>query len=246
VPDWVYEEEVFSSNYAMWWSPDSSRVAYLRFDETKVSEFTFPIYNPTNDANSVIPYPNHVTMKYPKPGYDNPLVTVHIFDFDSYEDSAQDSWAPSVSSHVWTLSWEKQRPTTDSIIQEVAWVNDAALIIKEVARAGDDGNVIYFDLTDPRKPGKVVRRLGKDGEEGDKGWIDSVSLIRFMLVINLTIFSPSISSLWTMKIVPGILPHIWISCLIRRATTILHCSVLPTPASPSGLQPVHGRSQVTS
>jgi dipeptidyl aminopeptidase B len=172
----------------MWWSPDSSRVAYLRFDETKVSEFTFPIYNPTNDANSVIPYPNHVTMKYPKPGYDNPLVTVHIFDFDSYEESVQDSWAPSVSSHVWTLSWEKQRPTTDSIIQEVAWVNDAALIIKEVARAGDDGNVIYFDLTDPRKPGKVVRRLGKDGEEGDKGWIDSVRLIRLVLVINLNDF----------------------------------------------------------
>lgn len=173
VPDWVYEEEVFSSNYAMWWSPDSSRIAYLRFDETKVSEYTFPIYNPTHDANAVVPYPHHVTMKYPKPGYENPLVTVHIFDFDSYEDSAVDSWAPSVSEHVHTLSWEKQRPQEDSIIQEVAWVNDAALILKEVARAGDDGNVIHFDLKDPRKPGKVVRRLGKDGEEGDKGWIES-------------------------------------------------------------------------
>ena len=33
VPDWVYEEEVFSADYALWWSPDSHKIAFLSFDE---------------------------------------------------------------------------------------------------------------------------------------------------------------------------------------------------------------------
>ena len=39
VTDWVYEEE-FSIVKAFWWSPDSRRIAYLRFDESEVPEFT--------------------------------------------------------------------------------------------------------------------------------------------------------------------------------------------------------------
>ena len=45
VPDWVYEEEVFSADFALWWAPDASKLAFLAFDETAVDEFTFPIYN---------------------------------------------------------------------------------------------------------------------------------------------------------------------------------------------------------
>ena len=56
VPDWVYEEEIFSSNFALWWAPDSSKIAFLSFDETAVPEFSFPIYNPTEDATAVVPY----------------------------------------------------------------------------------------------------------------------------------------------------------------------------------------------
>ena len=80
VPDWVYEEEIFSADFALWWSPDSSKVAFLAFDETAVNEFTFPIYNPTDDANTINPYTTEMTMKYPKPGYNNPLVSLHVFD----------------------------------------------------------------------------------------------------------------------------------------------------------------------
>jgi len=34
VPDRVHEEEVFSSDFALWWSPDSTKVAFLHLDET--------------------------------------------------------------------------------------------------------------------------------------------------------------------------------------------------------------------
>src|ERR1700733_3808207 len=85
VPDWVYEEEVFASDYALWWSPDSKKVAFLAFDETLVDEYVFPIYNPTQDSSAIIPYTTDVVMKYPKPGYKNPLVSLHVFDLERYE-----------------------------------------------------------------------------------------------------------------------------------------------------------------
>ncbi|KIM34094.1 hypothetical protein M408DRAFT_325611 [Serendipita vermifera MAFF 305830] len=178
IPDWVYEEEVFSSNSALWWSPDSSKMVFLRFDETDVNEFTFPIYNPTYNADSVVPYPKHVTMRYPKPGYANPLVSVHVFDLNGYLTAVEDGSSSALSRHTWELSWEDQRPQTDSIIQEVAWVDDKSLIVKEINRSGNAGSVVLFNLDYPTRRGSVVRRLGKNGEEGDDGWIEPSQRIR--------------------------------------------------------------------
>lgn len=66
VPDWVYEEEVFANDFALWWSPDGRRITYLAFDETEVDKFVFPIYNPTQDSSEVHPYTEWVSMRYPK------------------------------------------------------------------------------------------------------------------------------------------------------------------------------------
>ena len=44
-------------------------------------------------------------------------------------------------------------------------------------RNADDGNVVIFDLSKGVKTatqGLVVRKLGKNGEEGDDGWIEAV------------------------------------------------------------------------
>jgi len=175
VPDWVYEEEVLTSDYALWWSPDSSKVAFLTLDETSVPEFSFPIYNPTEDNDAVVPYTHDVVMRYPKPGYPNPLVSVHIFDVSGYL-SADSS--PSVADSTLTLVWDERHPANDSIIQEIAWVGDTTLLVKEVNRNADNGSVIFFDLGPSnqfKEHGRVVRRLGKHGEQDDDGWIDPVS-----------------------------------------------------------------------
>lgn len=60
VPDWVYEEEVFSGDSALWYSPDGRFVAYLMFDEGDVNEYTFPVYNTGWNSASVVPYTNFV------------------------------------------------------------------------------------------------------------------------------------------------------------------------------------------
>lgn len=179
MPDWVYEEEVLGSNSALWWSPDSSKVAFLALDETLVDEYKFPIYNPSDDSNAIFPYTTDIVMKYPKPGYDNPLVSVHVFDVERFlanNDAYIDGL--SASNATLTLDWSDRQDPEDSIVQEVAWVDNSTLIIKEVNRNANDGSVVLFDLDATtealRSSGTVVRKLGQNGEEGDAGWIQNV------------------------------------------------------------------------
>lgn len=67
--DWVYEEE-FSITKAYGWSPDSKLIAYLRFDESSVKEFTIEYYGGL--------YPDLYTYKYPKAGEDNSKVSLQV------------------------------------------------------------------------------------------------------------------------------------------------------------------------
>jgi dipeptidyl-peptidase 4 len=67
--DWVYEEE-FAITKGFEWSPDSKKIAFLRFDESKVKEFQMAMYGGL--------YPEQYTFKYPKAGEDNSKVSCHI------------------------------------------------------------------------------------------------------------------------------------------------------------------------
>ncbi|MCJ8290508.1 MAG: S9 family peptidase [Crocinitomicaceae bacterium] len=67
--DWVYEEE-FSLTKGYAWSPDSKYIAFLRFDESEVREFTLTYFNEL--------YPDQYTFKYPKAGERNSCVTAYM------------------------------------------------------------------------------------------------------------------------------------------------------------------------
>eukprot|EP01116_Phalansterium_solitarium_P014106 TRINITY_DN31630_c0_g1_i1.p1 TRINITY_DN31630_c0_g1~~TRINITY_DN31630_c0_g1_i1.p1 ORF type:complete len:529 (+),score=159.39 TRINITY_DN31630_c0_g1_i1:352-1938(+) len=57
----------------MWWSPDGSKLAILRSDESMVDRFTFSMY--PNAA-----YTEQVSIPYPKSGFPNPTVTLMVYD----------------------------------------------------------------------------------------------------------------------------------------------------------------------
>lgn len=83
IPDWVYEEE-FGFNRAFDFSADSQMLAYIRFDESQVSMYSFPLYKGMAPAlNDFATYPGEYAYKYPMPGIDNSKVTVHTFDIKS-------------------------------------------------------------------------------------------------------------------------------------------------------------------
>jgi len=88
--DWVYCEEVFSHPRTFWWSPDSSAIAFLCFDDRPVNEFTV--------VNNVGKKQDVEVSPYPKAGELNPKVKIGIvfvaggavrwIDLDSYIEGA--------------------------------------------------------------------------------------------------------------------------------------------------------------
>lgn len=172
VPDWVYEEEVFSGDGALWWSPQADTIAYLRSNESAVEVYDLQIFNPTDDAFNINPYTTSVPMRYPKPGTPNPLVTVHTFSLTRFERSAANgvAAAAAVAQAKSTLTWPDEFPEEDRIITEVGWVGNDTLLVKEVDRPSRNGHVAVF--AGGKSVGEVTRKLGKGGEQGDDGWID--------------------------------------------------------------------------
>ena len=83
IPDWVYEEE-FAFDRALEFSADSKMLAYIRFDESKVPSYTFPLFaGAAPRLESFAKYPGEYTYKYPKTGEVNSKVSVHTFDIKS-------------------------------------------------------------------------------------------------------------------------------------------------------------------
>lgn len=76
VPDWVNEEE-FGFVKAFEWSPDSREIAYVKYDETAVADFSIPDYGMVTRDEL---YPTEFSYKYPRSGMENSKVSVHVFN----------------------------------------------------------------------------------------------------------------------------------------------------------------------
>ena len=95
---WVYYEEIFgrASRYcAFWWSPDSKRLGFYRFDNSSVP--MFPIYSPFGQDGKLL------QTRYPKAGEANPSVRIGIIEakagaqpvWANFDDSPEQYFGPS-------------------------------------------------------------------------------------------------------------------------------------------------------
>ncbi|KAL0966144.1 hypothetical protein UPYG_G00291470 [Umbra pygmaea] len=69
--DWLYEEEIFQTHIAHWWSPDGLRLAYATINDTLVPKMELPIFTGS-------PYPTGLEYHYPKAGQENPVVHLSV------------------------------------------------------------------------------------------------------------------------------------------------------------------------
>ena len=69
---WVYGEELNQSD-AMWWSPDSSKLAYYEIDEREMKDYHLTLENTSL-------YTTLQSVRYPKAGDANPKVALWIYD----------------------------------------------------------------------------------------------------------------------------------------------------------------------
>lgn len=119
ITDWVYEEE-FSFVKAFDWNADGTKIAFIRFDETNVPEFSMDIYNEGL-------YPTQNVFKYPKAGEKNAEVSLHIFDIKT--------------NNVSTINLGNY---TDFYIPRIKWTNDAAVLSAQVINRHQNNLDLHF------------------------------------------------------------------------------------------------------
>ena len=118
--DWVYEEE-FSFAKAFQWSPDSKKIAFYTFDETKVPEYNMQTWGKL--------YPTDYKYKYPKAGEPNSIVTISIFNL--------------TDSKTTKVDIGKE---TDQYIPRIRWTNDANLLsLNRLNRLQNKMEILHAD-----------------------------------------------------------------------------------------------------
>jgi dipeptidyl-peptidase 4 len=134
--DWVHEEE-FAFSTAYFWSPDSKKIAYYKFDESKVKEFSF------NEFNKQL-YPTEYKFKYPKAGEDNSIVTIHVYDLLSASDKLIDI-GTETNQYIPRVKWTKD-PSILSIVRMNRYQNKLDLLFNNVAKG--ESKLVYTESCD--------------------------------------------------------------------------------------------------
>lgn len=121
-PDWVYEEE-FSFSQGFYWSPDSKKIAFMKFDESNVREFQMEEFEGL--------YPDWYSFKYPKAGEDNSIVGIYVYDLASGKTVKMDTGTE-----------------TDIYLPRIAWTKDAnVLAIQRLNRHQNHLEILAADAT---------------------------------------------------------------------------------------------------
>ncbi|KAG8432370.1 hypothetical protein GDO86_016852 [Hymenochirus boettgeri] len=149
IPDWVYEEEMFSTNYALWWSPNANFLAYVEFNDTEVPVMEYSFYGEDSDQ-----YPRTIHIPYPKAGTNNP--TVKLFIANTTLPGAVTSVEIPAPSEIISI---------DHYISTVDWVTDKRIAIQWLRRIQNVSLLSICDFTSSwtcQKP---------QLEESHTGWV---------------------------------------------------------------------------
>ena len=140
--DWVYEEE-FSFTNAFFWSPKGDKLAFYRFDESKVKEYDMVMYDSL--------YPTLYKYKYPKAGENNSVVGIYVYDLNSGKTASMDI-GKETDIYIPRIKWTKddnvlsiQRMNRLQNKLEIMLANAAAGTTKVIYK---EENKYYIEITD--------------------------------------------------------------------------------------------------
>ncbi|MGZ8844611.1 MAG: DPP IV N-terminal domain-containing protein, partial [Pyrinomonadaceae bacterium] len=144
--DWVYQEELYGRGDfgAYWWSPDSTRIAFLRLDEHPVPEFPVVDHIPLEQKVEMTPYP--------KAGDPNPTVKLGV-----------------VGAAGGDIRWVDtyKYPAEDLLIVRVGWFPDS----KKVWFQAQNREQTFLDLNSANSDdGKTTKLFS----ETSKAWVEAI------------------------------------------------------------------------
>ncbi len=153
---WVYGEEL-GQNTAMWWAPDSGKIAYYRFDESQVPDYFLQL-----DQTKL--YSTADIEAYPKAGEPNPVADIFVYDL-----------AAKTSVRV---DVRDGRPFENGVVghyaYRVSWSADGKELLFN--RTNRRQNILEFVAADPAtgKCRVIVR------EEWPTGWVDNTPSLTWL------------------------------------------------------------------
>lgn len=128
--DWVYEEE-FSFTRAFEWSNTGAYIAYYRFDESQVPEYTITKYTGL--------YPTQYTYKYPKAGEKNSVIQIKFYDLQKKTTVIADL-GKETDQYIPRIKWTTE-PSTLCIYRMNRLQNKLELLLANAATG--TSNVVY-------------------------------------------------------------------------------------------------------
>ena len=144
--DWVYEEEIYGrgTTRAYWWSPDSSRLAFLRIDDTPVSTYI--------TLDDISYDPKVETWLYPRAGDANPTVKLAV--------------VKTTGEAVEWIDLTKYA-TEDFLLARVSWTPASRLTYEVENRTQSWLDLNIVDVTSPHSAPKTLFR------ESSRFWINA-------------------------------------------------------------------------
>jgi len=142
--DWVYEEE-FSFTKAFFWSPDSKKIAYYHFNESKVKQYTLPFYHGNKS-----PYPEEYTYKYPVAGENNSIVQIYTYDLETGK-TVKMNVGSNTDQYIPRIKWTK-RPNKLAIERLNRLQNHLQILLADASTGKskiiyNETNKYYIDIT---------------------------------------------------------------------------------------------------
>lgn len=140
--DWVYEEE-FAFAKAFFWSPDSRKIAYYKFNETEVPVYSMTLFEQL--------YPSEYKYKYPKAGEKNSSVSIHCYNLDSKE-TTQIDIGEQKDQYIPRIQWT-QKTNLLCVLRMNRHQNKLDYLFADVANGSSnlvltEENKYYLDIND--------------------------------------------------------------------------------------------------
>ncbi len=140
--DWVYEEE-FTISKGFFWSGNGNKLAFYRFDESKVKEYSMTVWGNL--------YPEDYKYKYPKAGEDNSVVDVWVYDLPAKKITKLDLGSGN-DQYIPRFQWTKD-PNTLAVQRMNRLQNKLEILLADANSGGvkciyTETNPAYIDEPD--------------------------------------------------------------------------------------------------